>query len=194
MQEQKTGGIPSATPLRNTLRDLGITRLRKFQNPLLIGGGITRVYTYYFRARMAAWIMDDAIQEHYPDHPEGPKASAAINDVVNTDITRVTIDLAAAAWLTIDHWRLHVAFPNIDIPSDLSYGLVLQYPQPVLRQAQFLAGHTVMDELKAIDDSLISESKGFALRQVQKVYKDKTNRDIEAEIALIENLGFVTPE
>lgn len=194
MQEQKTGGIPSVTPLRDKLREVGIARLRKYKSPLLIGGGIRRVYQYYFRARMAAWIMDDAIEKHYPDHPEGPKASAAINDVVNTDITRVTIDLAAAAWLTIDHWRLHVVFPEIEIPSDLSYGLVLQYPQPMLRQAQFLVGQTVEEELKALDPHLLRESEGFALRQVQKVYRDQTNRVIEAEIQLIENLGFVAPE
>lgn len=190
----ETLSIPNATPLRDELQRIGLARLRKHKSPILIGGSIKLVYLYYFRARMAAWIMDDAIVKHYPDHPDSNSASAMINSVINTDITRVTIDLAAAAWLTIDEWRLHVEFPDLEIPTDLSYGLVLQYPEPILRQARFLAGESVRDELQSIDQSLVSESKQFAIAQLRKIYRDRSDNDLYREVNRIPRLGYMPTE
>ena len=180
-----------ATELRDILRKTGLARYQRYGTPLRIGGSVRTIYLYYFRARMAAWIMDHAMTQHYPEHPRGVKASSMVNDLVNQDVVRVTIDIAAAAWLTIDDWRLHLQFPNSGMPEDLSYGLVTHYYLPIIRQAKFLAGQTVRTELESMPADLIQESMDFAYNQVLKTHREASKERIQAIIQGINNLGFM---
>lgn len=56
--------------------------------------------------------------------------------VIHNDLKRVSTLTALAAWLTTDHWRWHEKVEHL--PEDLAYGLVLQYPNAVLRFTQFM--------------------------------------------------------
>lgn len=56
----------------------------------------------------------------------------------DTDHNRVTLLYMLSAWLTIDEFRWHKVFSYEEIPEDLSYGLVLDYPTYVLNYANYV--------------------------------------------------------
>ncbi|WZE38332.1 hypothetical protein EKO22_13975 (plasmid) [Synechococcus elongatus PCC 11802] len=79
-----------------------------------------------------------------------PKQLIEINSVINPvpyilairDLSRVTYPVAATAWLTTDHFRWHTLEGYGAVPEDLSYGLVLQYFEPVVEATRYFLSPT----------------------------------------------------
>lgn len=61
-----------------------------------------------------------------------------LNKLEDADLNRVTIHYMLSAWLTIDEFRWHSTFGYAEIPEDLSYSLVLNYPTYVLSYANYV--------------------------------------------------------
>jgi hypothetical protein len=84
---------------------------------------------YYEAQILAQYIFLQHINAQYPHEPISADNHPLICQVLQKDLGRVNVWCALGAWLRIDggqyeeHWR---------VPEDLSYGLVLQYPEPVI--------------------------------------------------------------
>lgn len=61
-----------------------------------------------------------------------------LKHILFKDLNRANVLISLSAWLTVDDFRWH----NIDssVPEDLSYGLVLSYPDFVLPYASYCSG------------------------------------------------------
>lgn len=74
---------------------------------------------------------------------------STVRYLVNKDLKVAILPVAVAAWLTIGDFRWHSIDANI--PKELSYGLVLQYPDFVIPYAMYGSGlvrHELHNTLK----------------------------------------------
>lgn len=101
-------------------------------------------FNYYYYGKIAFLIFLEALDTFHGDqniwiNVDGEGDEMVPGRMVINDLNQVVFPLAIAAWLTIDEWKLNTHFDNEDIPTDLSYGLVLEYPIPTIRMAlQFI--------------------------------------------------------
>lgn len=84
---------------------------------------------YYEAQILAQYIFLQHINAQYPGEPINPENHPLICQVLQKDLGRVNVWCALGAWLRIDGSRYE---DNCRVPEDLSYGLVLQYPEPVI--------------------------------------------------------------
>ncbi|MGG6281777.1 hypothetical protein ACQ4M3_09425 [Leptolyngbya sp. AN03gr2] len=94
------------------------------------------------------YLMNTLIAEETNDwiEVEGDEL-ATCNVLMNRDLLRAPLEICLVAWLTIDAWRweqsdykAHPRYYPDGIPEDLFYGLVLQYPDSLLRAVTWYAG------------------------------------------------------
>ena len=88
-----------------------------------------------------------------------------IIQLINHDLKRATLPIALAAWLTTDNYKL----PTVNnIPTDLNYGLVLQYPEFIIPYALFVLKINSEELLNNVDQYLLKQKDFNAkLRAVQ---------------------------
>lgn len=80
-----------------------------------------------------------------------------ISNLIKQDTRRVVLPIAVTSWLTIDEFRWHNSgIPGTqEVPEDLSYGLVMSYPEYVIPYACFVLNTHRQKQLSLIDqDSL----------------------------------------
>ena len=133
------------------------------------------IFNYYYYGKIAFTIFLEAVEEYHDQESilieiDG-KDQILPGRLVLEDLDRVVYPLAITAWLTIDDWRLHnyLEEQKDKIPTDLSYGLVLEYPIPTIRMAiQMLEPHSSL--AMAIDKDLHEEGKERAFEEVRKTF------------------------
>jgi hypothetical protein len=91
----------------------------------------TAYYSVVIRARIYA--TNQALK-----NKEKEEQILLLNKLEDADLNRVTIQYMLSAWLTIDEFRWHSTFGYGEIPEDLCYGLVLNYPNYVLSYANYV--------------------------------------------------------
>lgn len=64
-----------------------------------------------------------------------------VSTVIYKDISKVNAFICAVAWLSSDEFKWHIKYPEYQIPEDLSYGLVLQYPDFIIPYCCVLADY-----------------------------------------------------
>lgn len=61
--------------------------------------------------------------------------------VAYKDMAKVNAFICAVAWLSIDDFKWHTQYPSYLVPEDLSYGLVLQYPDFIIPFCSVIADY-----------------------------------------------------
>ena len=102
------------------------------------------VFKYFRKSALSLIIMAKIAAEKYPE--QLIEIDSVINPVPYTlavrDLSRVIYPIAATAWLTTDHFRWHTLEGYEAVPEDLSYGLVLQYFEPVIEATRYFLSPT----------------------------------------------------
>lgn len=122
------------------------------------------LFEYYVRQRLTLKVIDSYCKEiSAPTWNAGNKVCYLPSYLALRDINRVPVQAAAVAWLSFDGWRWDKEkYPGF--PEDLSYGLVLEYPQPILAATAWLAGLT--DKGFSLDD--LYSAHETALKRVKE--------------------------
>jgi hypothetical protein len=110
-------------------------------------------YALFFLAE--DWFIDKK-QEKVFEH---------IGQLIQKDWSALSIDACVYTWLCVEEEeRLEKLYPNHkNMPDDVSYGLVLQHYEPVMRMACFLAGFTYSEEREMFDKELLEDAHNYAL-------------------------------
>lgn len=123
------------------------------------------IFPYYYHANISLWLIRILTERHYGEEAfiDGKAIPERIADSEMEQ--KVLYPTVLAAWLTTDDWRAHQE--NKEVPEDLSYGLYLNYPIPILAGAnQFLNpdSETAYD----LDRATLEECKNLAIAKVRK--------------------------
>lgn len=105
---------------------------------------ISTMFRYHKQVLLSLRIMAKIAKSKYPISlmEEAGKIYSITNILAARDLTRVVYPIAAAAWLTTDHFRWHQLEEYKAVPEDLSYGLVLQYFEPVVESTRYFLSPT----------------------------------------------------
>lgn len=103
--------------------------------------------------------------------------------IISADINRICVEAACCAWLSWDS-AVITGLEDLkhELPECLSYGLVLEYPSPILRAASFLAGFTKREELFSLPEHVHNQADLFALQQLRDLFPDLTQEDYKSLI------------
>lgn len=147
------------------------------------------MFGYFYALNTAFFLMNEALEEFYDQEiHKTEEGDHILNELVDADVNRVTVPLAIAAWLTTDNWRAHEYYP--EAPEDLSYGLVTDYPIPILRLANQFLNPTSSYSFE-IDKEFMQLCKDSAVERVKesfpKLSQDQLDKIIPSYIALGEN-------
>jgi hypothetical protein len=164
---------PSNTYLsysNSCLRKQLLSRLEYYKR---VNGGLSPIpkslldrYRYYEERYLVVQIVMYDLERFYDYKPEEDSDyEPTLYRLMKADLARVPLPAALAAWLSWDDWR----FTNELAEIDLSYGLVLDYPQPLIRSASFVAGLTKTEELdECIPLETQKRADKFAIQEVLK--------------------------
>lgn len=133
-------------------------------------------YRYYEERYYVVQIIVQDLTRLYPGQVEpfeGDTYAPTLYKLIKHDLDVVPLPAAMAAWITWDSWRFEGELAS----KNLSYGLVLNYPHPMMRAACFAAGVTKEDEL---DYCIPLEKKKTAdLYAVQEILKENGEDSID---------------
>lgn len=142
------------------------------------------LWNYYIRLDLSFYLMNKTSLEKYPnDVVETVDVDYAVPTVcaiAREDIKRVVFPAAAIAWLNYNHdFKWHVHGGANEVPEDLSYGLVLKYPEPILRSCYYFTGLLKNEEDPALPEEVVRTAQIYALRTLNELYYPELS---EAEI------------
>lgn len=104
-------------------------------------------------------LMDEAYAYSLLPHEQDLQIYS-FEAIMQNDLNSVNYFFALIAWLTIDEFRWHLLPDFKHIKEDLSYGLVLEYPDVIGTLAKFILGfsrHEMFDKLSQEDLMKIDE-------------------------------------
>lgn len=112
-------------------------------------------------------------QREYPVSPQDNRP--VLLSLMESDIHRVIAPIAISAWLTVDEFRWEKYISQI--PHDLNYGLVTQYPEAICAYGAFIGNFNRPQFLNLLSKTSINKcgllAKKEATRQIQEL---KTRR------------------
>lgn len=91
-------------------------------------------------------------------------------DLCLTDLHRVNCFVAAYAWLTTNDFRWHHKYKHL--PEDLSYGLILQYPDFIIPYAACISGLMTEEYKKNLGPDILKYIKKRAYQDMHKCYTE----------------------
>jgi hypothetical protein len=118
------------------------------------------------------WFMENGKVETF---------DTIFDPTIQADWSKVCIEAAMYSWLVIDRQdSLNKHFPDDPtVPTELSYGLVLDYFEPVMRMGCFLCQYTFKEELEGMDKSVIEDAHQYALEEtIKKLSDTQSTEDI----------------
>ena len=134
------------------------------------------VFNYYYFGKLACSVFLEALETFHGDQniwinlDDEEEDEMIPGRLVINDLNKVVFPLAISAWLTIDSWRAHEYFNDENIPSDLSYGLVLEYPIPIIRMSMQML-EPFANLTMTLDEEDREEAKEKAIEEVMKDFK-----------------------
>lgn len=127
-------------------------------------------YRYFEERYYIVQIIVQDLTRLYPGQVESfneDTHAPTLYKLIKHDLDAAPLPAAMAAWITWDNWRFDAELGE----KNLSYGLILSYPHPMMRAACFAAGVTKEDEL---DYCIPLEKKKTAdLYAVQEILKER---------------------
>lgn len=125
------------------------------------------VYAYFRLLALGAVITLQTLRKTQP------QVTLSIEDgrpllcsLMENDIHRVISPVAVTAWLTLDNFRWHHHIPNI--PTDLHYGLVINYPEAIIGYAAFMGGFDRATILSQLSQETILYGEELASQEVSE--------------------------
>ena len=104
------------------------------------------------------------------------------------DINRVILYAAALCWVSIEEsYQLGQDFPAQTqyIPRDLSYGLILECYEPMLRLASFLSDITYSEEREWMSKEWLLDFHRISIDYLQETFPNRTRAELERVVATI---------
>lgn len=125
------------------------------------------VYAYFRLLALGAAVTIQTLEKSQP------QAAVSVTDnrpllcsLMENDIHRVIAPVAITAWLTLDEFRWHHYIP--DIPCDLHYGLVTQYPEAIINYAVFMGDFNRKELLSQLSQETIAHCEDLTVREVSQ--------------------------
>ncbi|WP_338442561.1 hypothetical protein VZG28_06360 [Synechococcus elongatus IITB4] len=112
-----------------------------------------------------------ATASQYPSSQlvDNGKVCCVSTDLVIQELQRVTYPIAAAAWLTTDHFRWHTVAGYEAVPEDLIYGLIQQYFDPIVEATRYFLAPTG-EQCRWLNPADWLDARTFAFNVIQKHY------------------------
>lgn len=142
-------------------------------------------YMYYIEQFRFIHLLLKELELRYPDQSkstlEDPVLySPVLYEITAADLKNVRIEAACCAWLSWDNKTLEQqGVPANQLPDNLSYGLVLSYPVPIMRAACYLVGETKESELLSIDPVVHYQAEQFALQRLKEAFPALNKEDLK---------------
>lgn len=132
-------------------------------------------YVYYLERFRFTHLMLNELQTYYPKQAAVENTSLyhpVLFDITSIDTAQLRLEAACCAWLSWDGKTLKDhGVPVEQIPDGLSYGLVLRYPEPIMRAACYLVGETKEEELLyRITPEKHYQAEQFALQELRRAF------------------------
>lgn len=165
----------NASAMRRQLLNYFKTYLK--ENIKYIPANKTFFFHYYYNTSLSFLALNKGLADFYDDPMYKVNEDCwIVNKLVNEDLKRVVVPLAMIAWLTTNEWRAHKKYPKA--PEDLSYGLVMDYPIPILNCTyQFLNPHsTTIIHLDMGDVDYALES---TIEKIKTDFPDTTQKELD---------------
>jgi len=126
------------------------------------------LYNYYTELELFNLTIKKEFLNKYPDAQPVYRNGSLIpelNAKSLQDTSRCRLHVTVVAWLTLEEdWNWNNIIP--DAPKDLQYGLVLDYPSPILRGAAYLLDNNSEN----YDDASIGYVQGGVITFLQENY------------------------
>ncbi|WP_152034140.1 hypothetical protein [Synechococcus elongatus] len=134
------------------------------------------VFQYYKQARLTLILMDKLAKEKYPNQliEKGKQLCSLAVALASNDLDRAVYPIAATAWLTTDNFRWHKLQGFQSVPEDLSYGLILDYFEPVVESTRYFLSPTGKHRYRLTREDL-RIARAFAVNVIQKHYARNTD-------------------
>ena len=132
------------------------------------------VYSYFRLLALGSEIVEQILEINHRDYSlSAEDKRPLLLSLMEFDFHRVILPIAITAWLTVDEFRWDVHIPNI--PHDLNYGLVSQYPEAICAYAAFIGNFNRSQFLDLLCTATVNKSEILAAkevsRQIGKPYK-----------------------
>lgn len=130
------------------------------------------VCSYFRLLALGSEIVEQILEISQRDYPISPQDNRPVLlSLMESDIHRVIAPIAISAWLTVDEFRWEKYIPQI--PHDLNYGLVTQYPEAICAYGAFMGNFNRPQFLNLLSTASINKcgllAKKEATRQIQEL-------------------------
>lgn len=125
---------------------------------------VNRIY----RSSWLKYTMYSLAEDWFIEHRKERFFHETFDPLIQSDWNKLCIEAAVYSWLAIDEEdRLELHFPKDKtlLEVEISYGLVLQHFEPVMRMACFLTGMTYRDERENFSNILLEDAESYALSE-----------------------------
>ena len=146
-----------------------------------------QVFLYYIERFRVTHLLLAELEKYYPQQIQRSKEEPEVYrpvlyEITSADLNKVRVEAACCAWLSWDHKTLdELGVPKEQLPENLSYSLVLDYPEPVMRVACYITGETRAEE---VQENILPEThymaEQYALQEMRGYFPTISNADIEA--------------
>lgn len=170
------------------IRDKLGSKVRYLLKKSPINAGVTWPFGFYMynieRFRFTHLLLKE-LELRYPGQSkstlEDPVLyNPVLYEITAADLKHVRLEAACCAWLSWDNKTLEQqGVPADQLPGNLSYGLVLSYPEPIMRAACYLVGETKESELLSIDPETHYQAEQFALQRLKEAFPTLNKEDLE---------------
>ncbi|WP_069789412.1 hypothetical protein A5482_015950 (plasmid) [Cyanobacterium sp. IPPAS B-1200] len=135
------------------------------------------VYSYFRLLALGSEILEQILEISQRDYLISPQDNRPVLlSLMESDIHRVIAPIAISAWLTVDEFRWDKYIPQI--PRDLNYGLVTQYPEAICAYAAFMGNFNRNQFLDLISTVSISKCELLAQQETFRQIKELKNKKL----------------
>lgn len=137
------------------------------------------VYNYFSLLALGSEIVEQILEISQRDYAVSPEDNRPVLlSLMESDIHRVIAPIAITAWLTVDEFRWQKHIPQI--PPDLNYGLVTQYPEAICAYGAFMGNFNRHQFLNLLSTASLNKcdllAKKEATRQIQELKTKRLSR------------------
>ena len=170
------------------IRDKLGSKVRYILKKSPVNAGVTWPFGFYMytieRFRLTHLLLKE-LELRYPGQSkstlEDPvEYRPVLHEITAADLNNIRLEAACCAWLSWDQQTLEQqGVPTDQVPDNLSYGLVLSYPEPIMRAACYLVGETREVELLAIPPETHYQAEQFALQELKSAFPTLNKEELE---------------
>lgn len=122
------------------------------------------VSSYFGLLALGSEIVEQILEISHRDYGVSPQDNRPVLlSLMESDIHRVIAPIAITAWLTVDEFRWEKYIPQI--PRDLNYGLVTQYPEAICAYGAFMGNFNRPQFLNLLSTASIDKCRLLAQKE-----------------------------